>query len=162
MRNLGNVCMCGFLLLWEEPGCDLSLIIFLLNYQEIVALYSVGTDDVILDKEDYGIVRTLAEQYIALIKSAQRIGPYYLGTGESISCCRSENGLSTFRSLLSLLFCVYGFFDLHFSWVFVRGHIVLRNRLPDDARWRRRCYGDNARHHALVSEDNHSRQQSRA
>ena len=154
--------MCGFLLLWEEPGCDLSLIIFLLNYQEIVALYSVGTDDVILDKEDYGIVRTLAEQYIALIKSAQRIGPYYLGTGKSISSCLSENGLSTLPSMLSLFGFAFTVFNLHFSWVFVRGHIVLRNRLPDDARWRRRCYGDNVGHHALVSEDNHSRQQSRA
>lgn len=52
-------------------------------------MYSIGTDDVILDNEDYGIVRTLAEQYIALIKSAQRIGPYYLGTGKSISFCLS-------------------------------------------------------------------------
>ena len=91
-----------FFLLWEEPGCDLSLTIFLLNYQETVALYSIGTDDVILDNEDYGIVRTLAEQYIALIKSAQRIGPYYFGTGKSISCCLSENRLSTLPSMLSM------------------------------------------------------------
>ncbi|CAB4027398.1 Phthiocerol synthesis polyketide synthase type I [Paramuricea clavata] len=46
--------------------------------QETVALFSIGSEDLMIENDNYASVRTLAKQYIKLIKSAQRTGPYYL------------------------------------------------------------------------------------
>lgn len=52
---------------------------FLVIFKTNVALYGIGIDENFFETSDYGTVSTLAKLYITLIKSIQRLGPYYLG-----------------------------------------------------------------------------------
>ena len=62
-----------------------------------MALYSIGTDDVMFENEDYGTVRSLARQYIELIKTVQKIGPYYLGTDNLTTFCPLGHGHADYQ-----------------------------------------------------------------
>ncbi|XP_046846808.1 non-reducing polyketide synthase PKS16-like [Xenia sp. Carnegie-2017] len=58
----------------------LSLASFALGFedQSYVSLYGIGMDENLFETSDYGNVKDLAKSYIRLIKSIQRLGPYYL------------------------------------------------------------------------------------
>ena len=58
--------------------------------QETVALYSIGSEDMMIENDNYASVRTLAKQYIKLIKSVQRTGPYYLGMFKVVTVLTSS------------------------------------------------------------------------
>ena len=76
---------------------ELTIELLFLNYQENVALYSIGTNDVMFENEDYGTVRALAKQYIELIKTVQKIGPYYLGTDNLTIFCFLERSYADYQ-----------------------------------------------------------------